>query len=99
MVGEALGLPVLVAGADIVITGEGRFDAQTDAGKVPAAVLRLAEAAGARTLLVAGSIQAPTTAFAGSVSLTEAAGSASAALADPLTHLRAVASELALWSA
>ncbi|QHC54838.1 glycerate kinase [Rathayibacter tanaceti] len=99
VVGEALGLPVLVAGADIVITGEGRFDAQTDAGKVPAAVLRLAEAAGARTLLVAGSIQAPTTAFAGSVSLTEAAGSASAALADPLTHLRAVASELALWSA
>ncbi|NRD08670.1 glycerate kinase [Rathayibacter agropyri] len=94
-VGEALGLPRLVAGADVVITGEGRFDAQSMAGKVPSYVLGLAQAAGARTLLVAGALEAPTTAFAAAISLTEEAGSTAAALAEPLPHLRAVARELA----
>lgn len=94
-VGEALGLPALVEGADVVITGEGRFDAQSMAGKVPSYLLSLAEAAGARTLLVAGALQAPTDAFADAASLTEAAGSSAAAIADPLTHLRAVARVLA----
>lgn len=94
-VGEALGLPWLVAGADVVITGEGRFDAQSMAGKVPSYVLGLAQAAGARTLLVAGALEAPTTAFAEAMSLTEEAGSTAAALAEPLPHLRAVARELA----
>lgn len=94
-VGEALGLPALVAGADVVVTGEGRFDSQSMAGKVPSYLLGLAEAAGARTVLVAGAIQAPTTAFAAAASLTEAAGSAAAAIADPLPHLRTVAGELA----
>lgn len=94
-VGEALGLPALVAGADVVLTGEGRFDAQSMAGKVPSYLLGLAEAAGARTMLVAGAIQAPVTAFAAAGSLTEAAGSAAAAIADPLPHLRTVAAELA----
>ncbi|MCJ1672106.1 glycerate kinase [Rathayibacter sp. VKM Ac-2929] len=94
-VGEALGLPALVAGADVVLTGEGRFDAQSMAGKVPSYLLGLAEAAGARTMLVAGAIQAPTAAFAAAGSLTEAAGSAAAAIADPLPHLRTVAAELA----
>lgn len=95
-VGEALGLPALVEGADVVVTGEGRFDAQSMAGKVPSYLLSLAEASGARAVLVAGAIQAPTSAFADAASLTESAGSAAAAIADPLTHLRAVARELAL---
>ncbi|WP_461514562.1 glycerate kinase [Rathayibacter agropyri] len=94
-VGEALGLPRLVAGADVVITGEGRFDAQSMAGKVPSYVLGLAQAAGARTLLVAGALEAPTTAFVAAISLTEEAGSTAAALAEPLPHLRAVARTLA----
>lgn len=94
-VGEALGLPDLVDGADVVITGEGRFDAQSMAGKVPSYALMLAEAAGARALLVAGAIQAPTTGFVDAASLTEAAGSAAAAMAEPLLHLRAVARTLA----
>ncbi|PPG96236.1 glycerate kinase [Rathayibacter rathayi] len=95
-VGRAIGLPGLVAGADVVITGEGRFDAQTAAGKVPSYARGLAEAAGARALLVAGAITAPTSGFSKAASLTEVAGSASAALADPLPHLRAVAQE---WAA
>ncbi|PPF31610.1 glycerate kinase [Rathayibacter sp. AY1A3] len=95
-VGRAIGLPALLAGTDVVITGEGRFDAQSAAGKVPVHVLALAEAAGARTLLVAGAIAGPTPGFTAAVSLTEAAGSSSAALADPFPHLRAVARE---WAA
>lgn len=89
-VGRAIGLPALIEGADIVITGEGRFDAQSAAGKLPVHVLALAEGAGARTFLVAGAIEAPTSVFSAAASLTEAAGSAAAALADPLPHLRAV---------
>lgn len=94
-VGEALGLPALIDGADVVLTGEGRFDAQSRAGKVPSYLLELAEEAGARTMLVAGAIQAPTTGFAAAGSLVEAAGSAAAAIADPLPYLRAVARDLA----
>ncbi|PPF26448.1 glycerate kinase [Rathayibacter tritici] len=95
-VGRAVGLPALLTGADVVITGEGRFDAQSAAGKVPSYVLGLAEAAGARALLVAGAITAPTTGFSAAGSLTEAAGSASAALADPVRFLGAVAR---VWAA
>jgi glycerate kinase len=41
VVAEALGLPARVAAADLVITGEGRLDAQSLRGKVPAGIVRL----------------------------------------------------------
>ena len=40
--GDVLGLPELVASADVVITGEGAFDGQSLAGKVPGYVVSLA---------------------------------------------------------
>ncbi|MBF4462933.1 MULTISPECIES: glycerate kinase [unclassified Rathayibacter] len=95
-VAEALGLAAAVAGADVVVTGEGRFDEQSQAGKVPSSVLALAEAAGAWAYLVAGSLEAPPTGFAVSASLAEAAGSVAAAMAEPLPALRAVGARLAL---
>jgi len=52
-------LPAAIAAADLVVTGEGRIDDQTAAGKAPAGVARLARAAGK-----------PVIAFGGSVSLT-----------------------------
>jgi glycerate kinase len=52
-IGRELGIPALAADADVVITGEGRFDGQTAAGKVPAYVSSLAPG---RTLLVAGGV-------------------------------------------
>ena len=40
--GEALGIPAALAGASVVVTGEGRFDAQSAAGKVPSYLAALA---------------------------------------------------------
>ncbi len=94
-VGDALGLPATIAGADLVVTGEGRFDAQSAAGKVPSYVGELARIHGARALLVAGSIEAPVDSFADAVSLTHLAGSAEAAMADPLMWARAAGARLA----
>lgn len=46
----------LLKGASVVLTGEGRADAQTLMGKVPAGVLRMAEAHSVPTVLLAGSV-------------------------------------------
>jgi glycerate kinase len=81
-VGEALGMPTAVASADLVITGEGRFDAQSAAGKVPSYLASLARGRGIDAALVAGLIEAPTTEFAHAVSLTDLAGSSDASRAD-----------------
>lgn len=94
-VGDALGLPALVAEADAVITGEGRFDAQSAAGKVPAYVAQLARDAGVPSLLVAGSIEAAPHDFAAAVSLSALAGGADAAMAEPERWARTAGAELA----
>ena len=46
VVAELVGLADAVENADLVITGEGRFDAQTLRGKTPFGVARIAQAAG-----------------------------------------------------
>lgn len=94
-VGNALGLPAAVAGADVVLTGEGRFDAQSAAGKVPAYVAGLAREAGVPVLLAAGAISAPTDGFAEAVALTDLAAGAVAARAEPARWARAAGAELA----
>jgi glycerate kinase len=87
-VGTAIGLPRLARGAGVVITGEGRFDSQSAAGKVPAYVASIARANDASTVLIAGSIAAATDAFAGAHALVDLAGSLEAAVAEPLRWLR-----------
>ncbi len=52
---EAAGLDRAVAGADLVITGEGRIDAQTAYGKAPGEVAKRAREAGVPVLFLAGS--------------------------------------------
>jgi glycerate 2-kinase len=81
-VGDAPGLPAAVASADLVITGEGRFDDQSAAGKVPSYLAGLAASHGVGAALVAGLIQAPTGDFVDAVSLTELAGSSESARSD-----------------
>jgi glycerate kinase len=54
VVAELNGLREKIARADIVITGEGKLDRQTLAGKVPAGVARLARAAGKRVFAIVG---------------------------------------------
>lgn len=92
-VADAIGLPEAIADADVVITGEGRYDSQTANGKVAAHVAGLGAG---RTMLVAGAIQAETEPmFVAAESLTELAGSVAGAMADPLTHLRSAGASLA----
>ncbi|MNO69842.1 Glycerate 2-kinase [compost metagenome] len=56
VVGELVGLAGAVAGADLVITGEGRFDAQTLRGKTPFGVARVASQQGVPVIVIAGTL-------------------------------------------
>lgn len=58
-VAEAIGLDAALAGADWVITGEGRFDEQSLRGKVVSGVARLARKHGVKVAVIAGSVQVP----------------------------------------
>lgn len=56
VVAELSGLADAMQGADLVITGEGRLDAQTLHGKTPLGVARIARAAGVPLVALAGSL-------------------------------------------
>ena len=56
IVTEAVGLEECVKNADIVITGEGRVDAQTAMGKAPAGVAKIAKKYGKTVIALAGSV-------------------------------------------
>ncbi|MEJ1154571.1 glycerate kinase [Microbacterium marmarense] len=88
-VAELIGLREAVASSTVVITGEGSFDGQSAAGKVPAHVSTITAGEAVPVALVAGriTVDADTSAFASSVSLTELAGSAEAAMRDPARWL------------
>ncbi len=59
VVARACGLEAALAGVDLVLTGEGRFDATSLDGKVPGGVLEYAEAEGvARRAVIAGQVAA-----------------------------------------
>lgn len=56
LVAELSGLAEAVAGATLVITGEGRLDAQSLHGKTPVGVARVAQAQGVPVVALAGSL-------------------------------------------
>ncbi|WP_291050472.1 glycerate kinase [Herbiconiux sp.] len=86
-----------VAGADLVVTGEGQFDTQSLAGKVPGAVAAIAREAGVHAAVVAGRIApgADSSGFAHALSLTELAGSPQQSMAEPARWLRRAGALLA----
>jgi glycerate kinase len=96
-VADLIGLPAALEEADLVVTGEGSFDGQSAAGKVPARIAELADRSATAVALVAGRIapDADAARFAASVSLTVLAGSAEAAMADPARWLREAGALLA----
>ncbi|KRE29094.1 glycerate kinase [Agromyces sp. Soil535] len=98
LVAQAVGLGEAIAGADLVITGEGRFDGQSEAGKAPTVVAGLARDAGVPAALVAGAIAAEPRGFTASVALADLAGGGAAAMAEPLRWLEAAGAELARTS-
>jgi glycerate kinase len=56
LVAEAVGLEKRIAAADLVVTGEGRLDAQTAYGKTVATVARLAQGQGRPVVALAGRV-------------------------------------------
>lgn len=89
-IAELTGLEAQLATADLVLTGEGRFDGTSWTGKLVGHVLDAAARHEVPAVVVAGQVAArcevPT------VSLTDIAGSPGAAMTDPLHWLRAAGS-------
>lgn len=93
------GLDAALAGAGLVITGEGRYDQTSGTGKVVGAVVAAAGRAGVPAALVAGAIGGPPVpALHRAVALAELAGSPAAAMAQPARWLRQAGGELAGWA-
>jgi glycerate kinase len=86
-----------VGEAAVVVTGEGSYEGQSAAGKVPAHVGAVAAAAGMPVAPVAGRIAADsdTSGFAATASLTEIAGSGEAAMAETARWLEEAGAQLA----
>lgn len=85
------GLEAALQDADVLLTGEGRFDATSLGGKVVGHALDVAPAA-IRVVVVAGQVDAvPPRDGARALSLTQLAGSVASALAEPERWLRAAA--------
>jgi len=93
------GFATQAASADVVVTGEGRFDATSATGKVVGNALALADEGSARVFVIAGQLDAtpvtPGGRAVGAISLSELAGSPEAAIADPAGWLRAAGAEAA----
>ncbi|WP_026922285.1 glycerate kinase family protein [Glycomyces arizonensis] len=93
---EAVGLDAAVAASDLVITGEGSFDAQSLRGKLAAEVASAAAAHGKPCLVLAGKSdldEHPD--LAGVHSVTELLGSVEKAMKAPAEGLRALAESVA----
>ena len=86
LVMEAAGFDAALAGADLVLTGEGRVDAQTAFGKTALGVARRAQAAGVPCVAVGGSVTPE-----GIEALAAAGARAVAASDPPLTVAAAIA--------
>jgi glycerate 2-kinase len=89
-VADVTGLETRIAGADVVVTGEGSYDGQSTRGKAPTQVARIASRHGVGLALVAGVIpeSADLDGIENSVSLTDLAGSGTRAMADAGHWLR-----------
>jgi glycerate kinase len=86
------GLAESVASADVLLTGEGRFDATSSTGKLVGELIRIAAKHDVRVGVVAGQVAVQPDATDGtalwSSALVDLAGSVDAAIADPARWLR-----------
>jgi len=93
---DAVGLDAQIAEADLVVSGEGSFDAQSLRGKLAAEVASGATAHRTPCIVMAGrSDLADHPDLAGVYSVTELVGSAAAAMAAPVAGLTALAEQVA----
>lgn len=94
---DAVGFDSRCEGATLVLTGEGRFDRQTDFGKACAGVARAASRHGVPTIMITGCVErsdVESELFQRTISLAERFGLARA-LAEPAPLLEAVAAAIA----
>jgi glycerate 2-kinase len=89
------GLDEQLRRADMVLTGEGRYDATSADGKITGAVLAAAGRAGVRAALVAGGIAEDPPRGVAAVALDRLAGGTAAAMSGPGRWLRAAGAMLA----
>ncbi len=86
------GVPAAIAGADLLITGEGRFDATSSTGKLVGTLIGLAGERGVPVAVIAGQLAVAPVGSDGRAlwasGLADVAGSAEAAMADPARWLR-----------
>jgi glycerate 2-kinase len=95
-ISRAVGLDRQLSRADLVLTGEGCYDATSGDGKITGTVLAAAARAGVPAVLVAGVIAADLPpGVAAAVALAGLAGGAAQAMASPARWLRAAGRELA----
>lgn len=103
LVADVVGLAEQVAGADLVVTGEGRYDATSLDAKVPAGVTALATEHAVPCIVLAGQVavgrrEAAAAGVEATYALVDTAG-LSAALARPALELAALAARVAReWS-
>jgi glycerate kinase len=83
---DEIGLRAKVAGADLVLTGEGRIDAQTAFGKTALGVAKLARGAGVQCIAVGGGVEP-----AGEAALWEVGATAIGVTEKPMTLDEAIA--------
>ncbi|WP_114855895.1 glycerate kinase [Brachybacterium sp. YJGR34] len=100
---EIVGVDALLEQADLVVTGEGKLDAQTLHGKGPAEVARRAQQRGLSVAAVAGAVtlseaQLAAAGIARAWDLTSRAGSSQRALAEGRELLVEVGRELGRWA-
>jgi glycerate kinase len=100
LVFELTGLPDAIAGADLVVTGEGSLDAQTLHGKAPAAVAALARDKGVAAVAVAGQVtladgELAAAGLHAAYALVDEAGSRQEALAAPGPLLERIGARIA----
>lgn len=104
LVADAVGLAGQIADADLVVTGEGRFDWQSLHGKVVAAVAERALVAAVPAIVIAGQVDATrrewgAAGIAGAYAVAQNPAQVAESLADPAGMLRRRAARVAqTWS-
>lgn len=100
VVAEATNQAAAIERADVVVTGEGKFDSQTLSGKVVAALTGAAAASGARTLVLAGQVtldadDIAAAGISGAYAIVDFCGSVEQAMADADNQLSGLATQVA----
>jgi glycerate 2-kinase len=94
-VADLIGATEAISQADVVVTGEGRFDATSMTGKVTGAIIALAEHKDVPVGVIAGSVHVQSHPRITTASLVDQAGSLDLALAAPGPHAQLAIQELA----